>query len=450
MNKILLITFLLGNTLWVQAQSTKVLTTYRFDFGTERAARGYIAVTPQTIYNERKGYGFHKGSVLEAVSRNSRRKLVGDYITSKEPFFFSINLPDGNYDVKVILGDIKGTSATTVRAECRRLMLDNVRTERKQVITKTFTVHKRDSIIRTAQAGMINKVRLKPGEAAYKHWDNVLTIEFNDSMPKVCGIEIKPNLEATTVFLTGSNSVVDQDCEPWAAWGQMLPIFFAPGPIVIANYAEAGETLRDFAGERRLDKIWSLAKPGDYLFIEFNLHDQFTGPGFHDPFTTYKAMLKQWITEAYMRQVIPVLVTSVDRKSLNSGGKDIDTLCNEYAEVMRQVAVEERVPLIDLNGMSEALYEAWGPESAQKVFAHYAVSTRPGQYTVLKDSAHFNTFGAFEMARCVVRGIADANLDIARYIIPDKMLYTPSPADLASKWYWPLSPMATTLRPGGN
>ena len=47
-----------------------------------------------------------------------------------------------------------------------------------------------------------------------------------------------------TVFLAGNSTVVDQDKEPYAAWGQMIPAFFEPGKISIANYAESGESLK--------------------------------------------------------------------------------------------------------------------------------------------------------------------------------------------------------------
>src|SRR5687767_753757 len=95
-------------------------TTWKFDFGTERTANGYTAVTPATKFSYETGYGFDMGSEVKAVD-NSSDAVTGDYITSNKPFYFSVKLPDGNYDVRIILGDTKGASATTVRAECRRL-----------------------------------------------------------------------------------------------------------------------------------------------------------------------------------------------------------------------------------------------------------------------------------------------------------------------------------------
>ena len=168
----------------IQAQQTS----FKFDFGSGKSAPGYIQITPGTKFNYQTGYGFDQGSSVESVDRGGDA-LRGDYITGRKPFYFSVKLPDGNYDVKLLLGDTKGTSATTVRVENRRLMLENIRTFKGQILAQTFTVHIRDSIIRNESSAAVSKVRLKPREAAYLHWDNLLTIEFNDSLPKVCAME---------------------------------------------------------------------------------------------------------------------------------------------------------------------------------------------------------------------------------------------------------------------
>lgn len=197
---------------------------YKFDFGSGKTAPGYIQITPDTKFNYQTGYGFDQGSVVESIDRGGN-PLTGDYITSTKPFYFSVKLPDGNYDVKMLLGDAKGTSATTVRTECRRLMLENIRTAKGKIVTQTFTVHIKDSLIRDAKGTVVDKIRLKPREVSFLHWDNLLTIEFNDSLPKICAVEITPNKTATTIFLAGNSTVVDQDREPWAAWGQIFPRF---------------------------------------------------------------------------------------------------------------------------------------------------------------------------------------------------------------------------------
>jgi lysophospholipase L1-like esterase len=439
---IILLALLSANVLMAQPNS------YKFDFGSGKATPGYIQVTPDTKFNYQTGYGFDQGSVVESIDRSSNR-LTGDYITGNKPFYFSVKLPDGNYDVKLLLGDTKGISATTIRVENRRLMLENIRTSKGKIITETFTVHVRDSVIRDAQGNVINKVRLKDREVRYLHWDNLLTIEFNDSLPKVCAVEITPNKTATTIFLAGNSTVVDQDREPWAAWGQMFPRFLIPSKAVVANYAESGETLKAFKGERRLEKVWSLAKPGDYLFIEFAHNDQKAGSSHLDPFTTYKETLKEWIAEAKKRKMIPVLVTSMHRRNFDSSGHIINTL-SDYPEAMRQTANEENVALIDLNAMSKTLYEAWGDAGSIKAFVHYPANTFPGQDKELKDNTHFNPYGAYELAECIVSSIRKQNLSLVKFIRKDIPLFDPARPLAVEKFYWPRSAFVTASKPDGN
>ncbi|TAH04901.1 MAG: rhamnogalacturonan acetylesterase [Sphingobacteriales bacterium] len=421
---------------------------YKFDFGSSRTAKGYIAITAASKYEDELGYGFSYGTPVTVVD-NGGDVLKGDYITASKPFYFSVKLPDGNYDVKLILGDSKGISATTVRTECRRLMLENIRTAKGKVITEIFTVHIKDSVIRNDQASIINKVKLKAREYAYLHWDNLLTIEFNDSLPKVCAVEITPNKKATTIFLAGNSTVVDQDKEPWAAWGQVFPVFLQPGKVAVANYAESGETMKAFKAERRLDKIWSLSKPGDYLFIEFTHNDQKPGGNHLDPFTTYQQTIKEWIIEAKARKIIPVLVTSMHRRKFDAAGHIENTLA-AYPEAMRQLAKQEQVALIDLNAMSKTLYEAWGEEASVKAFVHYAANTFPGQEKKLEDNTHFSPYGAYQLARCIVSSIQQQQLPLVKFIKPQINVYHPARPLPFEKFYWPSSAFITGTKPDGN
>jgi len=132
-------------------------------------------------------------------------------------------LPEGNYQLRVLLGDKQGVSHTTIRAECRRLLVQNVETKLGEQKWVSFSVHVRDSLIKTSG----KSVRLKPREINYLHWDNKLTLEFNNAHPKIAAIEIEKAATIPTVFLAGNSTVVDQPEEPWASWGQMIPAFFS-------------------------------------------------------------------------------------------------------------------------------------------------------------------------------------------------------------------------------
>lgn len=100
----------------------------KFDFGSGKVQAGYQQVLPATTYSKERGYGIISKSPVQAVNREGADALRSDFITSKAPFYFAVDLPEGNYEVTVLLGDLQGTSTTTVKAESRRLMLEEVQT----------------------------------------------------------------------------------------------------------------------------------------------------------------------------------------------------------------------------------------------------------------------------------------------------------------------------------
>jgi len=420
-------------------------TNFKFDFGGSRVEKGFIPITSTSKFDKKIGYGFMDISGLKSVD-NGGNALTGDFITSDKPFYFSVVIPEGNYDIKLNLGDTKGTSETTVRVENRRLMLNDVKTKQGEIVEKQITVHVKDSIIRNQDGTQIGIVKLKPRERKYLHWDNLLTIEFNDKAPKVCSVITEPNKTAKTIYLTGDSTVVDAQYEPWASWGQMLPYFFVPNEVVIANYAESGETLKAFEDRHRIDKIWNKLKSGDCLFIQFGHNDQKAG---NSTKSGYRKRLKEWILKAKELGAIPVLVTSMNRRVFDENNKIVNTL-DDFPDAMREIAKEENVDLIDLNAFSKTLFEAMGPEKAKKAFVHYPANSYPNQPTVLADDTHFNTYGAFELAKCVVKSVVDQNLPLKKYISTNYKNFNPNKPDKVEDFHWPDSVFMESLKPDGN
>ncbi len=421
-------------------------TCYKFDFGKGKVARDYIQVLPDMYYNTERGFGFYyNDSVISSIDRGISNALNTDFITSNKPFIFAVDIPEGNYNIKVIVGDKLGESITTVKAESRRLMVEKVHTSAGKFKTVMFTTNVRYSKINSNE-----KVILKSGEKDHPNWDKRLTIEFSNSRPCICGLEITRAKNAITVYIAGNSTVTDQKYEPWAAWGQMLPCFFKPGKISVANHAESGEALKSFIAENRLKKILAEIKPGDYLFIQFGHNDQKPeNSEYVEPFTGYKELLKLFITEVRKHDAIPVLVTPVLRRKFDDNGKIINTH-GDYPEAMRQTATEENVPLVDLHKMSKILYEAAGTEGSKKIFVHYPPGTFPGQNEEYKDNSHFSNYGAYELARCVVEGIKAGKLGIARYLADNILPFDPAVPDPFEEWHLPVSPVTKTPIPDGN
>lgn len=415
----------------------------KFDFGPGRAAAGYQQVLPTAVYSEAAGYGFDFGTTVVGVDRGGRDALKGDFVTSKQPFYFSVAVPEGNYNVTVTLGDLKGTSSNFIKAESRRLLLETTATKPGQFFTQTWTINVKNRHI--AGGG---EVSLKPRELSKLDWDDKLTLEFDGTPTALVALEITPAPTATTVFLAGNSTVVDQDDEPWAAWGQMLPRFFGPG-VAVANHAESGLSLASFLGSHRLEKVLSVMKPGDYLFVEFGHNDQKEHGPNDGPYLAYTERLKLYVSEARKKGGIPVLVTSTSRRSFGASGK-IENSLGDFPAAVRQVAQQENVPLIDLNNLTTSLYEAIGEEETKKIFVHYPANTYPGQAQALADNTHFNPYGAYEVARCVVEGMRTAKLGLVKFLLPDVPAFSPTHPDALAQWQWPESPRSAVTKPDGN
>ncbi|HKR28647.1 MAG TPA: rhamnogalacturonan acetylesterase [Acidobacteriaceae bacterium] len=358
--------------------------------------------------------------------------------SSGKPFFISAAEPDGDYRVTVTLGDKTAAAMTTVKAEARRLMLWDVATQPGKTARRSFVVH-----VRTPEVNEQEKVRLKPREIGNLDWDEKLTLEFTGEHLAVRSVDIAP-VQVPTVYLAGDSTVVDQDNEPWAAWGQMLPVFFNDR-LAIANEAESGETIASFVSEHRFDKIFGNLRRGDYLLMQFAHNDQKPGRGFV-PIPEYKDLLRRYIGMARERGAHPMLVTSMNRRNFSADGKIVPTL-GDYPQAMREVASEERVPLIDLNAMSKTLFEAMGPEGTLRAFVHYSANTFPGQTEALADNTHFNSYGALELAKCVVQAIRDQHLPLAHYLRHDVTQFDPAHPDPPQVWRDPPDPFLSAQKP---
>lgn len=402
---------------------------YLFDFSNKKNVENAIKINQDNIYPGTNGYGY---DILPAPEKNSNT-----------PYYFSVNVPDGNYRVTITIGDNKKNGITTVRGESRRLFLNNVTTKKNEFKTFSFIINKRNTQINEEEF-----VNIKDREKNKLNWDNKLTFEFNGEKPCVSSLKIEKIDNVTTIFLAGNSTVVDQDNEPWASWGQMITYFFDDN-ICIANYAESGERTDTFIKAKRLKKALSEMKAGDYMFIEFGHNDQkLKGPGC-GAYYSFAMYLKTFVDEIRAKGGIPIFVTPTQRRSFDNNGHIKDTH-EDYPDAMRWVAEKENIPVIELNKLTRTLYEAMGVEESKKLFVHYPAGSYPGQTTALADNTHFNPFGAYEIAKCVIEEIKRLNLPFVKNIRKDYITFDPSSPDNPSDFLWNDSPFTEIEKPDGN
>jgi lysophospholipase L1-like esterase len=382
---------------------------FKFDFGAGPAADGYTRVLPMTFYDSTSGsgYGFDwfSGTQVHSRVRNNDDELLNDFITRDGQFFFSVDLPEGNYRVTLYLGGADGACTTTVKAESRRLMLERVVSNPGETVSRTFTVNRRSPRIDdNTSISLKRRDPPLPNEPDFANWDDKLTLEFTGPRPCVCGADIVPDEDAVQIFLAGNSTVVDQDLPP------------------------------------------------DYLFVEFG-HNENNEDSFRNN-------LLQFINEARNHEAVPVLVTPANRRSFS--GDVVTNSHGGFLDVVRQTARDEGTALIDLFDMTKTLYEALGPEDSKKAFMHYSVEeieemgwTR--ETGSISDNTHFNPFGAYELARCMVTGIQDQGLAFADFLVEDVGEFDPAEPDPPDEWIarWDWTPyrewgeIVHTVRAGG-
>lgn len=366
-------------------------------------------------------------------------------VKSNAPFTRNIEVPDGNYKVTVVLGSKKKAGKTVVRAENRRLMVDEVATKKGQFKTVEFVVNKRTPEIEKGK-----RVKVKDREKNYNTWDNAINLEFTGAAPAVKEVKIERDTTATTIFLCGNSTVVDQPYEPWASWGQMIPRWFGP-EVAISNNAESGLTAASFLGSYRLDKILTMMKKGDYVICEFGHNDQkekMAGAGAWYNFSYY---LKIFIDKVRAKGGNIIFVTPTQRRRFDDAthSKILETH-GDYPDAMRAVAKREGVPVIELHDMTRTFFETLGYENSKKALVHYPANTFPGQDKPLADNTHFNPYGAYEIAKMVVMGMKQLNLPIVKYLRSDWKDFNPAQPDDYNKFVWYNSVQQDVTKPDGN
>ena len=352
------------------------------------------------------------------------------------------DIPDGNWKVTAVIGSPTEPGVTTILAESRRLFVENLATQPGEFVTCTFTVNKRDSVIAHG-----NVVKISTREIDKLDWDSNLSFEFTGAQPRIKSIKVEPaDKDVITLFLCGDSTTVDQDNDPWASWGQMITRFF-DDKIAVANYAESGRSSNTFIFEKRLEKIMTLARSGDYIFSGFGHNDEKQkdpDSGAYGHFTKYMQM---YVDSAAKAGCTAVLLTPTARRRFDDEGRSVNTH-GDFPQATRDLAAKDGVALIDLTDMVTAMYEAMGVEGSKQLLVHYPANTFEDQPNVMADDTHFNPFGAYEVAKCVLQGIKDNKLPLAAHI-KDFGAFDPSHPDDPASFGWTFQGI-NAEKPAGN
>jgi len=230
-----------------------------------------------------------------------------------------------------------------------------------------------------------------------------------------------------TLFLAGDSTMADKpDLElPERGWGQLLRELVRP-PMILDNRAVNGRSTRSFIDEGRWDALLDALAPGDWVVIQFGHNDEKTADParFTDPDGAYRTNLQRFVRSTRARGGNPVLATSVVRRRFDEAGEFVDSH-GDYPRVVREVATEEGVPLLEMENLTRDLVRRSGPDGSRSLYLHFEPGEHPGLPKGCHDDTHFSELGARLVAELAVREMVRVHLPIARYLRLDELVPPP-------------------------
>lgn len=220
------------------------------------------------------------------------------------------------------------------------------------------------------------------------------------------------------LFLVGNSTMRtgtrgNGDNGQWG-WGYYLPEYFDDSRITVENHALGGMSSRTFYNRLWPDVLEGIRK-GDWVIIELGHNDN--GPydegrarasipgigkdsllvtiketGVKETVYTYGEYMRRFIRDVKKKGAHPILMSLTPRNAWQDSDSTVISRVNKtFGLWAKQVAKKEKVPFIDLNGITADKFERYGKEKVKYMF--------------YLDRIHTSAFGARENAESAVDGI---------------------------------------------
>lgn len=223
-----------------------------------------------------------------------------------------------------------------------------------------------------------------------------------------------------TIYLAGDSTVAQKqpDKRPETGWGEKLQQHFDPQKVKVDNRAQNGRSTKSFIDEGRWKAIVDNLKKSDYVFIEFGHNDEKSDKPevYAAANTDYRNNLIRFVTEVREKHAFPVLLTPVARRKFDAAGNLVDTH-GEYPGVVRQVAAQLKVPLIDMTVLSAQVLKNYGAENSRNLFLQLKPGENSNYPKGVEDNTHFNQTGAEEMAKLAIDEIKRQKIKLREYLL---------------------------------
>lgn len=242
--------------------------------------------------------------------------------------------------------------------------------------------------------------------------------------PAACADELK---DGPTLFLAGDSTMADKPdlALPERGWGQLFRALVRP-QMRLENLAVNGRSTKSFRDEGRWDALLESLSPGDWVVIQFGHNDEKNqDPArFTEPDGEYRSNLERFVRETRARGGHPVLATPVVRRRFDEAGAFQDSH-GDYPRVVREVAAEEGVPLLEMEDRTRELETRFGDEGSRALHLHF----EPGEHLQLPagrhDDTHYSELGARLVAELAAREMARLHLPLVRSLRLDRLVPPP-------------------------
>ena len=224
-----------------------------------------------------------------------------------------------------------------------------------------------------------------------------------------------------TIYLAGDSTMADKrvSAYPETGWGTRFNNFF-DSTVVIVNKAQNGRSTKTFIADGLWQSISGNLKPGDYVLIQFGHNDEVPTKASYTPEKDFVVNLTRFVNETKDKKAIPVLITPVARRKLDSQGKVVDTHV-QYAQLTRDVAAAQKIMLIDLDKESMELLQKFGPDLSKRLYNHLEPGENPNYPDGKIDDTHFNELGARRMAEIVLSDLKKLSAELNSRIVKSSM-----------------------------
>lgn len=222
------------------------------------------------------------------------------------------------------------------------------------------------------------------------------------------------------IFMAGDSTMAIKDPKafPETGWGMPF-VYFWDSCVTVINKAKNGASTRTFREDGLWQSIEQGEEAGNYVFIQFGHNDEVRTKKSYTTPQEFQNNLKRFINETRSKKAIPILLTPVARRKFDSTGH-VEGTHEAYSELVRQVAAQEKVVLIDLDKLSQEMYQQYGEDKSKLLFLHLQKKEHPNYPNGREDDTHFSELGARLVAELVLNEIRDKLPELAKRIVSEK------------------------------